>query len=40
MKGLIELGLFLELRGPNLAPHHLGSRGPIQALHCAINPFG
>jgi hypothetical protein len=35
MKGLTELGLFLELRGPNLAPHHLDSRGQIQALPSA-----
>lgn len=27
------------MRGPNLAPHHLDSRGSIQALHCAIKPF-
>jgi hypothetical protein len=32
IKELIELGLYLELTGPNLAPHHLDSRGPIQAL--------
>jgi len=40
IKGLIELGLFLELRGPNLAPYYLGLRGLIQALYYVINSFG
>jgi hypothetical protein len=33
MKGLIELSLFLELSGPNLATYYLDSREPIQAFH-------
>ena len=31
--------LFLKMRGPNLAPYYLDSRGPIQALHRPIKPF-
>jgi hypothetical protein len=39
IKGALKLGLCLKLSGPILAPHHLDSRGPIQALHCPIKPF-